>query len=80
MAHAACSGYLNSGQLVLRRTDKRFVVTVEGVLSPTAVRSLAEWCTPRIIAKEFEANEIEIDALTAWLGKPGTHPYSETHP
>jgi hypothetical protein len=75
----ACSGYLNAGQLIVRRKGKRLVVTVEGTLQPLAVLAFANPCNSRTIENEFHATEIDHHELTTWLGKPGSHPYYETY-
>lgn len=75
----ACSGYLNSGQLVIQRKDDRYVVSLEGALKPTGAQTLPELCSPKTIAKKFETTELERNELTTWLGKRGRHPYDETY-
>lgn len=76
---SACSGYLNSEQLTIRRKDKQFVVTLEGNLYPIGMAIWSDWCTLKVIEKEFEATEIGHHELTTWLGNPGSHPNDETY-
>jgi hypothetical protein len=75
----ACSGYVNTGQLIIRKKRNRFIVRLNGTLSPLVVRRRGKRCATNTVAKEFKATALEYDDLTTWLGKPGTYPYAETY-
>lgn len=76
---SACSGIVESGQIIITPEGSAFQVAVTGDIVRSGNRH-PEWCTQDNVDITFTASERPFASLTPWLGIAGDHPYEESYP